>query len=57
MTEFSTRMNLTRRNFANYEGICVGPQLVDGRQVLLLVADSQNQHKGMLRDWFRSVVF
>jgi len=57
ITEFSTRMNLTRRNFANYEGICVGPQLVDGRQVLLLVADSQNQHKGMLRDWFRSVVF
>ena len=57
MTEFSTRINLTRRNFANYEGICVGPQLVDGRQVLLLVADSQNQHKGMLRDWFRSVVF
>jgi hypothetical protein len=57
IAEFRTRINLTRRNFANYEGICAGPRLADGRQVLLLVADSQNQYKGILRDWFRSVVF
>ena len=56
LVEFLTRINLTRRNFANYEGLCVGPRLADGRQVLLLVADSQNHYKGILRDWFRSIV-
>ncbi len=56
LTEFRTKMNLTRQNMANYEGICVGPKLSDGRQVLLLVADSQNQYKGLLRDWFRTIV-
>lgn len=57
LTEFRTKINLTRRSFANYEGICVGPTLSDGRQLLLLVADSQNQYKGWLKDWFRTVVF
>lgn len=28
-------------NFANYEGICLGPKLADGRQTLILVSDSQ----------------
>ena len=56
LTEFRTSINLTRRSFANYEGLCVGPRLADGRQVLLLVADSQNQYKGYLRDWFKTVV-
>ena len=55
VTQFRTRANLTRRDFANYEGICRGPRLGDGRQVLILVADSQNRRRG-LRDWFRSVV-
>ncbi len=56
LTEFSTRINLTNRSFANYEGLCAGPRLTDGRQVLLLIADSQNQYKGYLKDWFRTVV-
>lgn len=56
LAELRTRFNLTRRNFANYEGICVGPRLHDGRQVLVLLADSQNQYKGILRDWFRTIV-
>jgi len=56
LTEFRTRINLTRRSFANYEGICAGPRLADGRQVLLLVADSQNRHKGYLKDWFKTIV-
>ena len=56
LAEFRTKINLTRRNFANYEGICVGSTLKDGRTVLLLVADSQNQYKGWLRDWFRTSV-
>lgn len=55
ITEFRTKINLTDRSFANYEGICVGPQLKDGRLLLLLVADSQNQYKGYLKDWFRTI--
>ena len=56
LTEFRTRINLKKRSFANYEGICAGPRLADGRQVLLLVADSQNQYKGYLKDWFKTIV-
>lgn len=56
ITEFRTKINITDRSFANYEGICVGPQLKDGRVVLLLLADSQDQYKGYLKDWFRTVV-
>lgn len=47
LKEFRTRLTLTGRKFANYEGLC---QLSSG--LLLLVADSQNRYKGFLRDWF-----
>ena len=57
LTTFRTRFNLRRRNFANYEGICVGPKLADGRQLLILICDSQNQYKGVMRDWFKTVAF
>ena len=56
LTEFHTSINLSKRSFANYEGICAGPRLADGRQVLLLVADSQKQYKGYLKDWFKTIV-
>lgn len=56
LTEFKTKFNLTRRNFANYEGICLGPKLSDGRQVLILICDSQNQHRGVMRDWFKTII-
>ena len=56
LTTFRTRFNLTRRNFANYEGICVGPKLADGRQLLILICDSQNQYKGVMRDWFKPII-
>ena len=56
LTSFRTKINLTARSFANYEGICVGPQLSDGSILLVLVADSQNQYRGYLKDWFRTVV-
>ena len=55
VTEFHTKMNITRHNFANYEGICVGPRLNDGRLLLVLVADSQNQYRGFLKDWFKTI--
>jgi hypothetical protein len=56
LTTFRTKVSLTRRNYANYEGICVGPKLADGRQLLVLICDSQNQYKGVLKDWFKVVI-
>ena len=56
LTTFRTKFNLIRRNFANYEGICVGPKLADGRQLLILICDSQNQYKGVMRDWFKTII-
>ncbi len=53
---WKTRMNLTNRSFANYEGMSMGPRLTDGSQVVLLVSDSQNQYRGMMRDWFRTII-
>ncbi len=45
--EFKTKLTLTSRKFANYEGMCsLSPQW------LLLIADSQHQFKGVLHDWF-----
>ena len=43
-------------SFANYEGMCLGPVLPDGGRVLILVADSQAGYKGILRDWFKTIV-
>lgn len=45
--EFRTRLNLTSRRFANYEGLCQPTS-----DLLLLIADSQNRYKKVLRDWF-----
>ena len=53
---FRTHINLFRRNFANYEGLCVARCLADGSLILLLIADSQNQYRGILRDWLKTVV-
>ena len=51
VTEFRTRLSITSRKFANFEGLCqVSPSL------LLLIADSQNQYKGFLRDWLRLII-
>ena len=33
---------------ANYEGICLGPVLPDGRQTLVMIADSQGGSKGRI---------
>ena len=43
-------------SFANYEGMCLGPVLPDGRRVLVLIADSQKGYKGVLRDWMQTIV-
>ena len=56
VAQWKTHLNLTRRSLANYEGMCLGPRLADGRQVIILVSDSQNQYAGILRDYFKTIV-
>lgn len=50
-----TRLTLLGRSFANYEGSCLGPTLTDGSRVMILVADSQHQYGGGLRDWLKTL--
>lgn len=38
---FKTQYTPFQRSFANYEGMCLGKKLKDGRQTLLMVNDSQ----------------
>lgn len=54
--ENKTRLNFLSRKLANYEGMCLGPQLADGSQVLLLIADSQYRYKSVMRDWLKTLV-
>ena len=56
LCKWKTRLNLTSRSLANYEGMCLGPKLKDGSQVIVLVSDSQHQYKGVMKDWFKTVV-
>ncbi len=56
LTEWRTGLSLFDRSFANYEGMCLGPQLEDGSQVLILLSDSQDQYAGVLKDWFKTIV-
>ena len=56
VAEFDTKLNLICQNLANYEGMCLGPTLSDGSRLLIMVSDSQNRYKGILRDWFMTVV-
>ena len=41
IAEFTTRLHPMRYDLANYEGMCLGPILKDGRQTLILISDSQ----------------
>lgn len=41
IADFSTHLEVGRLNFANYEGMCPGPTLSNGRQTLILISDSQ----------------
>lgn len=53
LTQWKTRLNLTARSWANYEGMCYGPTLADGSRLLLVISDSQNRFSGVLHDWGR----
>ncbi len=56
LVSWRTRLNLTARSWANYEGMCLGQRLTDGRQVLILLSDSQNHYGGILQDRIRTVL-
>ncbi len=43
-------------NLANFEGMCLGPVLPDGRQVLLLLADSQDGMGGLIGEYLKVVL-
>lgn len=56
LTSWRTTITLFSQNWANYEGMCLGPKLENGDQVVILVSDSQNGYAGLLRDWFKTIV-
>ena len=56
LAEWKTGLSLSKRSFANYEGMCLGPMLEDGFQVVILLSDSQDQYAGVLKDWFKTIV-
>lgn len=56
LTKWKTSLSLVNRTFANYEGMCLGPILQDGSQVIILLSDSQDQYKGVLKDYFKTII-
>ena len=56
LTQWQTRLTLFNHSLANYEGMCLGPRLTDGSQVIIFVSDSQDQYYGVLKDWFKTLV-
>lgn len=55
LAKWRTSLTLLKQNIANYEGMCLGPKLKDGSRVLILVADSQDQYHGVLKDWIKTI--
>lgn len=59
VADIATRFTLFDRGFANYEGLCPGLRLADGRPTYLLVSDSQSGYgigPFRLRDWLTVIV-
>lgn len=56
LAEWKTTLTILGRSFANYEGMCLGPRLEDGSQVIILLSDSQDQYAGVLKDCFKTIV-
>ena len=59
IAEWRTRLGVFSRSLANYEGMCLGRRLADGRQTILCVSDAQGGagRCGVhLRDFLRVVV-
>ena len=59
VTSFRTHIRIGKINYANYEGMCLGPKLNDGRQTLILINDSQNRMSKMmirLKDYLKLII-
>ena len=59
LNEWKTRFTATNTRFANYEGMCLGPTLTDGRQTIVLVSDSQagyGRGPWHLKDWLKIII-
>lgn len=57
LADFKTTL-LGSPGLANYEGMCLGPKLPDGRQTLLLISDSQDNYGNSLyhlKDYIRVI--
>ena len=48
-----TRFMTSALNLANFEGMCLGPKLADGRQTLILIADSQGGKSGLTGEYLK----
>ena len=59
VAEWDTHLRVANHNWANYEGMCLGAPLSDGRQTLILISDSQGGY-GIdpvhLNDYIRVIV-
>lgn len=51
---FQTKLTLFRQDWANYEGLCLLPMDSEGNKTLIMMADSQGQYRGVLRDWLKT---
>ena len=59
VTSFRTHIRIGQINYANYEGMCLGPKLRDGRQTIILINDSQNRMSKMmirLKDYLKLII-
>ncbi|MCD8237390.1 MAG: esterase-like activity of phytase family protein [Prevotellaceae bacterium] len=59
LCKFTTYLKLGNMGFANYEGMCLGPRLDDGRQTLILINDSQKGAGNMfkhLKEYLKVIV-
>ncbi len=59
VAEWKSRFNAVNTRLANYEGMCLGPCLADGRQTLVLVSDSQGgagRAPYRLKDFLRVII-
>lgn len=60
LDSWKTRFAVANQRFANYEGMCLGPVLADGRQTIFLVSDAQGAYGRALwhlKDWMRIYAF
>jgi hypothetical protein len=43
-------------DLANFEGMCLGPTLSDGRRCLVLIADSQKGAGGLTQEYVKVIL-